>query len=105
MKTDTHKMRGKYTESQRYSIPRNKKKGYRHHAGLMNKGDSFYERTSTAHYSAEYRSEQDLLGGLQFEVEHGADEVGELGISFGSTGNRIKRRLRVGLGAAGRGIG
>ena len=53
----------------------------------------------------EYRRNRTLLGGFQFEVEHGADEVGELGVSFGSTGNGIKRCLRVGLGAAGWCIG
>ena len=46
-----------------------------------------------------------MCGGFQFKVEHGADEVGELGVSFGSTGNGIKRCLRVGLGATGRCIG
>ena len=54
--------------------------------------------------AAEYRRNRTLLGGFQFKVEHGADEVGELGVSFGSTGNGIKRRLRVGLSAAGRGL-
>jgi len=51
--------------------------------------------------AAEYRRNRTLLGGFQFKVEHGADEVGELGVSFGSTGNGIKRCLRVGLSAAG----
>ena len=55
--------------------------------------------------AAEYRRNRTLLGGFQFEVEHGADEVWELGISFGSTGNGIKRCLRIRLSAAGRCIG
>ena len=53
----------------------------------------------------EYRRNRTLLGGFQFKVEHGADEVGELGVSFGSTGNGIKRCLRIRLSAAGRCIG
>lgn len=52
----------------------------------------------------EYRRNRTLLGGFQFEVEHSADEVGELGVSFGSTGNGIKRCLRIRLSAAGRGL-
>ena len=62
------------------------------------------EIARTGHWSAEYRRNRTLLGGFQFEVEHSADEVGELGIAFGRAGNGIKRRLRVGLGAAGRGL-
>ena len=46
-----------------------------------------------------------LLRGRQFEVEHGADEVGELGVAFGCAGDGIERRLRIGFGAAGREFG
>ena len=46
-----------------------------------------------------------MCGGFEFEVEHGADEVWELGVAFWSADNGIKRRLRGGLGAAGRCIG
>ena len=66
--------------------------------------NALMEIARTGHWSAEYRRNRTLLGGFQFKVEHGADEVGELGVAFGSTGNWIKRRLRVGLGAAGRGL-
>ena len=62
------------------------------------------EIARTGHWSAEYRRNRTLLGGFQFEVEHGADEVGELGVSFGSSGNGIKRCLRIRLSATGRGL-
>ena len=55
--------------------------------------------------AAEYRRNRTLLGGFQFKVEHGADEIGELDIAFRCAGYGIERCLRVGFGAACRGIG
>ena len=92
----------------------------------MNKGDSRTESASTGHKmpsirrrntkktcgaygqsnrAAEYRRNRTLLGGFQFKVEHGADEVGELSIALRGLGDGIKGRLRVRFGAMGRGIG
>ena len=98
METDPHRMRGKWTEGERQSDCRAIR---RKNTGIRCQGNERWTLIASGKLKVESGK---LFGGFQFEVEHGADEVGELGVAFGAASDGIERRLRIGFGAAGRDV-